>query len=255
MRSTRASTSRRGRGTCWPTTRPRRAPRWSGTRRCSWPTWTGRPAACTRRTPRATWCRSPSIPARGAITNKTTLSALGLGANANEAELVARWALGDPAQGNTAVLGSIVNSTPIDVGQPGADPNPGGKEFSDKYANRPQVTYVGSDDGMLHAFYTKDVTFDGVAHAGGSEAFAYIPPEMLPVITKLYAQGGQLPDPNKHIFGLASSAKVKSICTANCTDKTTRGLEDGAGDDRRLRRQQRVHARRHRSDGVARRSR
>ena len=157
----------------------------------------------------------------GAIGNKTTLQGLGLGATAAEAELIARWMLGDPAQGNPAVLGAIVNSTPIDVGQPGADPNPGGKEFSDKYVARPQITYVGSDDGMLHAFYTKDVTIGGVARAGGSEAFAYIPPEMLGVITKLYAQGGQLPDPNKHIFGLASSAKVKSICTANCTDKTT----------------------------------
>jgi hypothetical protein len=160
-------------------------------------------------------------PSTGAITNKTTLQSLGLGATASEAEIIARWMLGDPAQGNPAVLGAIVNSTPIDVGQPGADPNPGGKEFSDKYATRPQITYVGSDDGMLHAFYTKDVTIGGVARAGGSEAFAYIPPEMLGVITKLYAQGGQLPDPNKHIFGLASSAKVKSICTANCTDKTT----------------------------------
>jgi hypothetical protein len=74
---------------------------------------------------------------------------------------------------------------------------------------------------MLHAFYTKDVTIAGVAKAGGSEAFAYIPPEMLSVVTKLYAQGGQLPDPSKHIFGLASSGKVKSICTANCTDKTS----------------------------------
>jgi Neisseria PilC beta-propeller domain len=128
--------------------------------------------------------------------------------------------MGDPAQGNAAVLGAIVNSTPIDVGQPGADPNPGGKEFSDKWASRPQLTYVGSDDGMLHAFYTKDVTISGVAHTGGSEAFAYIPPEMLPVITRLYAQGGQLPDPAKHIYGLASSPKVKSICTANCSDKT-----------------------------------
>ena len=162
-----------------------------------------------------------AIDSTGAITNKTTLQSLGLGATSSEAELIARWMLGDPAQGNTAVLGAIVNSTPIDVGQPGADPNPGGKEFSDKYASRPQITYVGADDGMLHAFYTKDVTVGGVPHAGGSEAFAYIPPEMLPVITKLYAQGGQLPDPNKHIYGLASSPKVKSICTANCTDKTT----------------------------------
>jgi hypothetical protein len=157
----------------------------------------------------------------GAIGNKALLQTLGLGATTNEAETIARWMLGDPAQGNPAVLGAIVNSTPIDVGQPGADPNPGGKEFSDKYKDRPQITYVGSDDGMLHAFYTKDITIGGVARAGGSEAFAYIPPEMLPVITKLFAQGGQLPDPTQHIYGLASSAKVKSICTANCTDKTT----------------------------------
>jgi Neisseria PilC beta-propeller domain len=157
----------------------------------------------------------------GAIANKATLQGLGLGATTAEAEVIARWMLGDPALGNPAVLGAIVNSTPIDVGQPGSDPNPGGKEFSDKYANRPQITYVGADDGMLHAFYTRDVTIGGVAHTGGSEAFAYIPPEMLSTITKLYAQGGQLPDPSKHIYGLASSAKVKSICTSNCTDKTS----------------------------------
>jgi len=111
------------------------------------------------------------------------------------------------------VLGAIVNSTPIDVGQPGADPNPAARILR-QMGEPPQITYVGSDDGMLHAFYTKDVTIAGVAHAGGAEAFAYIPPEMLSVITKLYAQGGQLPDPGKHIFGLASSPKVKSICTA-----------------------------------------
>jgi hypothetical protein len=171
----------------------------------------------------------------GAITNKTTLQSLGLGATADEAELIARWMLGDPAQGNPAVLGAIVNSTPIDVGQPGADPNPGGQAFSTKYQSRPAITYVGSDDGMLHAFYTRDVTFNGVLHSGGSEAFAYVPPEMLPVVTNLYAQGGQLPDPSQHIFGLASSPKVKSICTANCNDaskavwKTVLVMTDGFG--------------------------
>jgi hypothetical protein len=162
-----------------------------------------------------------AVDGTGAITNKTALQALGLGATATESERIARWMLGDPAQNNPAVLGAIVNSTPIDVGQPGADPNPGGKEFSDKYKDRPPLTYVGSDDGMLHAFYTRDVTVGGTKYTGGSEAFAYIPPEMLPVITDLYAQGGQLPDPSKHVFGLASSPKVKSICTANCADKTT----------------------------------
>src|SRR6185369_11027075 len=161
-----------------------------------------------------------AVDSTGAITNKSTLQGLGLGATADEAEKIARWMLGDPAQKNPAVLGAIVNSTPIDVGQPGADPNPGGKEFSDKYKDRPPITYVGADDGMLHAFYTRDTTTGGVFHPGGSEAFAYIPPEMLPVVTNLYAQGGQLPDPTQHVFGLASSAKVKSLCTANCTDKT-----------------------------------
>jgi hypothetical protein len=39
---------------------------------------------------------------------------------------------------------------------------------------------------------------------------------MLQVANKLYAQGGQLPDPRDHIYGLANSPKVKSLCTSNC---------------------------------------
>jgi len=35
-----------------------------------------------------------------------------MGATADEAEAVAQWALGNPAAGNPAVLGAIVNSTP-----------------------------------------------------------------------------------------------------------------------------------------------
>src|SRR5439155_3448376 len=62
----------------------------------------------------------------GAITNATTLAGLGLGANATEADRVARWMLGDPSLGNPAVLGAIINSTPIDVGPPGLSHLPGG---------------------------------------------------------------------------------------------------------------------------------
>ncbi|HET6282931.1 MAG TPA: PilC/PilY family type IV pilus protein [Polyangia bacterium] len=147
----------------------------------------------------------------GAISNKAALHSLGLGATDDEAEKIARWMLGDPAQGNAAVLGALVNSTPIDVGQPGAETNDGGLAFADKYKDRPHITYVGSDDGMLHGFYT----------TSGKEAFAYIPPEMLNTVTSLYSQGGQVPDPTKHIFGMASSPKVKSLCTANCSNKVT----------------------------------
>lgn len=150
------------------------------------------------------------VAGNGTITNKAALRALGLGATDEEAEKIARWMLGDPAQGNPAVLGALVNSTPIDVGQPGAETNDGGLAFAEKYKDRPHITYVGSDDGMLHAFHT----------GTGKEAFAYLPPQMLSTVTKLYAQGGQVPDPDAHIFGMASSPKVKTLCTANCNDKT-----------------------------------
>jgi hypothetical protein len=152
----------------------------------------------------------------GAITNKATLKTLGLGATDDEAERVARWMLGDPAMGNPAVLGAIINSTPIDVGPPGLSPLPGGQAFYDGHSTRPFLTYVGASDGMLHAFFTKNVTVGSTSYLGGQEAFAYIPQTMLAVANKLFAQGGQLPDPKDHIYGLANSPKVKNVCTANC---------------------------------------
>jgi Neisseria PilC beta-propeller domain len=161
------------------------------------------------------------IDASGNITNKASLFALGLGGNATEAALIARWLLGDPAQGNAAVFGALVNSTPIDVGQPGDSPLPGGHAFYTQYKNRARLTYVGADDGLLHALWSQDQTVGGIAHRGGSEAFAYLPPEMLPVVTRLYAQGGQLPDPAQHVYGLASSPKVKNLCVSNCSAQDT----------------------------------
>ena len=59
--------------------------------------------------------------------------------------------LGDPAMNNPAVLGAIINSTPIDVGPPGLSPLPGGKEFYDANVNRPYLTYLGASDGMLRS--------------------------------------------------------------------------------------------------------
>ena len=144
-----------------------------------------------------------------AITNKAQLYGLGLGASADEAERIAKWMLGDPAMKNPAVLGAIINSTAIDVGQPGRSPLPGGTEFFNARQTRANILYVGASDGMLHAFRTNGAN-------AGEELFAYIPPDMLPVQTKVFAQGGQLADPRDHIFGLANSPKVKNICTANC---------------------------------------
>lgn len=161
------------------------------------------------------------VDASGNVTNATDLFNAGLGASAAEAALIARWMLGDPAMGNPAVLGAMVNSTPIDIGPPGWSRYPGGDTFFNAHKNRPYLTYVGASDGMLHAFFTKQTTIGARTYRAGEEAFAYIPQDMLPVISRLFAQGGQLPDPRDHVYGLASSPKAKNVCTANCADQAT----------------------------------
>jgi hypothetical protein len=155
------------------------------------------------------------------VRNRDTLFQMGLGASPDEAEAMMKFALGDPESGNRAPLGAMVNSTPIDVASPGDSPLPGGHDFFVTYKNRPHLTYVGASDGMLHAFFTETTTVGGVEYPGGYEAFAYIPPGMLNVLEKLYTQRGQFADPKQHIFGLASSAKVKNLCVRDCTDAAT----------------------------------
>jgi hypothetical protein len=136
------------------------------------------------------------VDAAGVITNAAKLKDLGLGATPEEAALVARWMLGDPALKNPAVLGAFVNSTPTEIGALG----------------EPTLIYIGSSDGMLHAFHSNN----GPSYKGGQEAFAYIPQDMLKVVRRLFAQGGQRPSPKDHVYGLANSPKVKKICVSDC---------------------------------------
>jgi hypothetical protein len=156
-----------------------------------------------------------------AITNASQLSTLGLGATDTEASSVAHWLLGDPTYNNPALLGAIVNSTPIDVASPGNIALPGGNAYFQQYQNRPHLIYVGSSDGLLHAFFLENVTLGGSVFEAGTEAFAFLPPDMMSVVRRQYAQGGQRPDPYAHIFGLADSPKVKTMCVQNCSDATT----------------------------------
>ena len=162
----------------------------------------------------------------GSIVNESALYSAGLGANATEAGLIMQWLLGKPGLGNPSpFMGSISSSTPIAVGQGAANGLNGSTQYSQTTFTRPQLVYVGADDGMLHAFFAQGgiKTPNGPDSIGGEEAFAFIPNDMLPVITKLYAQGGQeLPfDKGQHIFGLASSPKVKDMCIgANCQSST-----------------------------------
>ena len=82
-----------------------------------------------------------------------------------------------------SLLGDIVNSKPVVVGTPAYqffdNANPGYSAFKAKYANRQNVVFAGSNDGMLHAFNgsitpitTPATTPDPNA---GQELFAYIP--------------------------------------------------------------------------------
>ncbi len=171
-----------------------------------------------------------SVPTDPKITNRVLLHQLGLGATPEEAQLIALWMLGDPRQGNKATFGAFVNSTPTDVGPPGnAKSLPGGTAFHDAYLNRPNLVYVGSDDGMLHAFYKKDITLGGRLFKAGQEAFAFFPPEMLKTVTRLYAQGGQMADPMQHVYGLAQSPKVKNLCATPLATDPYCGSDGTAG--------------------------
>lgn len=160
-------------------------------------------------------------PTTHAITNKSALTALGMGSSDAESENVARWLLGDPLLKNPAILGAIINSTPIDVASPGDIPEPGGHAFFVQHQNRPHLVYVGSSDAMLHAFFLENTTIASTSYPAGSEAFAFLPPDMIPVVRKQYSQGGQKPDPYSHIFGLADSPKAKTLCVRNCSDAST----------------------------------
>jgi hypothetical protein len=173
---------------------------------------------------RNVWTSSAGTPikiqvdASGTITNAQQLQAVGMGITDAEAALVARWLLGDPAMGNPAPIGAFVNSTPIDVGPPrSATALPGAVAFDEANKSRPNLTYVGASDGMLHAFFTNAVTVGNTSYAAGQEAFAFIPQEMLTQARMIYAQGGQMPDPKDHIYGVANSPKVKNLCVQNCS--------------------------------------
>jgi len=152
------------------------------------------------------------------VVNKEALFALGIGSSPDEAERIAKFTLGDPEADNPIVLGAMVNSTPIDVGSPGKSSLPGGAPFFEDYRRRPALTYVGANDGMLHAFFTQPTTIGRESFDAGSEAFAYIPPGMISVVNQLYAQRGQVADPARHLFGLANSPKVKNLCLSRCDD-------------------------------------
>jgi Tfp pilus tip-associated adhesin PilY1 len=86
-----------------------------------------------------------------------------------------------------AVLGDIVDSTPVYVQTPFADYlDVGYSAFKAANAGRTPMIYVGANDGMLHAFYA---TLDTLDPLHGQEAWAVIPSSVLPNLYKLADDG------------------------------------------------------------------
>jgi hypothetical protein len=143
-------------------------------------------------------------------------------------------------------LGPLINSTPAIVGPP-IDWTQGRAYthdgFKTTYANRTQVLWVGSDDGMIHLFRANDrLAADGktVLDPGGEEVFAIIPPSLLAKQLTLYteynrekaasssgvptSQVGQPPSFKTHTYGVANSFRFGDIYSSTWGGYKTVGL-------------------------------
>lgn len=136
-----------------------------------------------------------------------------------------------------SVLGDVVNSNPVYVGEPAAGyadaDHPGYSTFRTNFKNRKPIVYVGANDGMLHGIDTSttwadsdpavDSDSDGnptndhdvtVPTANsGKEVLAYVP-------TMVYSNLSRLTDANytaNHRYFIDSSPMVGDVCTASCT--------------------------------------
>jgi len=113
----------------------------------------------------------------------------------------------------TSVFGDIINSSPAIVGTATNVPYLMDRIDGDSgdylaylqaTSRRPELVYVGANDGMLHAIHTKT----GVGFTAGQEAFAFIPSSVIPNLPKLTAQsyvGGE------HRFFVDGSPLVRDV--------------------------------------------
>ena len=120
------------------------------------------------------------------------------------------------------LLGAPINSTPATVNAPlpyfQAANVVNHKPFENTYATRRSLVWVGTDDGMLHAFDLDD----------GSEVMALLPPNLIGNQVNLYknyvdgktdpthpnasqTETGQSASPDDHIWGVASSLRYTDI--------------------------------------------
>ncbi|MCP4293404.1 MAG: PQQ-binding-like beta-propeller repeat protein [bacterium] len=106
------------------------------------------------------------------------------------------WVAGLRERPDDWKLGDIIHSTPVVVGDPTHfTMDVDYQQFMDAWSNRQKMVYVGSNDGMLHAFDA----------ATGQEKWAFLPESSLPILETIA-------DPNYcHNFTCDLTPKVRDI--------------------------------------------
>lgn len=103
-----------------------------------------------------------------------------------------------------ATLGDLIDSKPSFIGKPTFDyGDPGYQTFKTAQAGRAKTVYVGSNDGMLHAFNADTL----------EERWAFVPTMVIPNLWKLADSNYSA----KHSNYVNGDIIISDICTANCT--------------------------------------
>jgi type IV pilus assembly protein PilY1 len=106
-----------------------------------------------------------------------------------------------------AVMGDALESQPTFVSGPTFSyADAGYTDFKTANANRAGTVFIGSNDGMLHAF----------AASNGVERWAYVPSMVIPNMWKLADKNYA----TQHANFVNGSAVISDICTAHCSDSS-----------------------------------
>lgn len=105
-------------------------------------------------------------------------------------------------------MGDALESQPSFVGNPVFSyPYPGYSTYKNAQASRAGTVYLGTNDGMMHAF----------ASSTGIEQWAYVPSMVIPNMWKLADKNYA----TLHQNFVNGSPITSDVCTANCTDDAT----------------------------------
>lgn len=107
-----------------------------------------------------------------------------------------------------AVLGDALESQPAFIGPPVFSyPYPGYGDFKTAKASREGTVYMGTNDGMMHAF----------AASNGEERWAFVPSMVIPNMWKLASTSYS----SNHANFVNGSPITSDICISGCSDSAT----------------------------------